>query len=226
MLFNLLLGTKNIDLEKTTDEDDTALCFAMKMGPFDEYFASKLLAKGAMPNPTYSATGDTLLHILIRLDKEEAALYLLEYCKENLMKTNNEGFTILHEACKAALKDLTRALLKNGLSTDVVTFTTGDAPIHFAISSLDTDIVMELLYAPGLNSQLTIKNRANETPLCLAIKTPFKNRKDILLALIKAGANVNECNEEGLTLLHQAILKEDSSIAIFLLENGADMNMR
>lgn len=225
MLFDLLLEAKFIDLDQITNEDETPLCFAMKTDPFNEYFASKLLAKGAIPNPTYT-TGDTLLHALTRECREEAALFLVEHCKNNLSSTNNEGFTILHEACKVGLKDLTRALLKNGLSTDVVTFSTGDAPIHFAISNLYTDIVIELLEASSLNSQLTIKNNVNETPLSLAIKAPFKKGKEIVLALIKAGADVNERNEEGLTLLHQAILKEDSATAIFLLENGADMNAK
>lgn len=225
MMFNLLLDAKDIDLDRVTEEDDTPLCFAMKTDPFDESFASRLLAKGATPNPTYDATGDSLLHILTREGREEAALFLAEYCNDNLTKTNNEGLTILHEACKIGLKELTRALVRNGMSTDVVT-RTGDAPIHFAISNLYTDIVMELLDATDLNSQLTIKNNASETALSLAIKIPFKKGKNIVLALIKAGADVNERNEEGQTLLHQAILKEDSATAIFLLENGADMNVR
>jgi ankyrin repeat protein len=38
------------------------------------------------------------------------------------------------------------------------------------------------------------------------------------------GADVNVRNGKGLTLLHQAILKEDSDTAVFLLEQGADMN--
>jgi ankyrin repeat protein len=38
------------------------------------------------------------------------------------------------------------------------------------------------------------------------------------------GADVNVRNGKGLTLLHQAILKEDSVTAIFLLDQGADMN--
>jgi hypothetical protein len=37
------------------------------------------------------------------------------------------------------------------------------------------------------------------------------------------GADVNVRSGKGLTLLHQAILKEDSVTAIFLLDQGADM---
>ncbi|KAH0955502.1 hypothetical protein HN011_010412 [Eciton burchellii] len=226
MLFDLLLEAKDINLDQTTNEDNTPLYFAMKTKFFNEYFASKLLTKGATPNPSYNTSGDTLLHILTRERREEAALFLTKYCQSNITKTNNDNSSVLHEACKVGLRDLTRVLLKNGLSTNIVTFSTGDAPIHFAISKQYTDIVIELLNNSTSNSQLTIKNNMNDTPLSLAIKAPFKKGKDIVLALIKAGVDVNECNEEGLTLLHQAILKEDSATAIFLLENGADMNAK
>ncbi|XP_031365201.1 rabankyrin-5 isoform X2 [Apis dorsata] len=227
LLFDILLECQSIDLDRTTNEDDTSLCIAMKTtDPFNELFAKKLLSKGATPNPLYKNTGDTLLHILIREYKEEAALFLIDYCKDNLMQKNKEGYSVLHEACKVGSKNLTRALLKTGFPVDEITLSTGDAPIHIAVLNLYFDIVIELLDTPNSNSQLNLKNNANETPLSLAIKAPFKKGKDIVLALIKAGANINQCNKEGLTLLHQAILKEDSATAIFLLENGADMNIR
>lgn len=224
-LFDILLECQSIDLDETTDEDDTPLCIAMRKDPFGQSFAKKLLSKGATSNPVYRNTGDTLLHVLTRECKEEAALFLIDYCKDNLMKRNHEGYTVLHEACKVGLKNLTRALLEKDFSVNVVTFT-GDAPIHFAVSNLYFDIVLELLNVSDSISQLNLRNDENETPLSLAIKAPLKKGKDIVLALIKAGANINQCNEEGLTLLHQAILKEDSATAIFLLENGADMNAR
>nr|XP_034176394.1 rabankyrin-5 isoform X1 [Osmia lignaria] len=225
-LFDILIECTDLNLNKTTNEDDTPLCIAMKLDPFGQFFAKQLLDKGVTSNPIYKNTEDTLLHVLIRECKEEAALFLIEHCKDNLMKKNNEGYSVLHEACKVGSRNLTQALLKNGLPVDEVAFSTGDAPIHIAVSNLYFDIVVELLDAPNSNSQLNLKNNANETPLSIAIKAPFKKGKDIVLALIKAGANINEYNKEGLTLLHQAILKEDSATAIFLLENGADMNAR
>lgn len=225
-LLDILLECRDINLNATTNEEDTPLCIAMKTVPFNKLLAKKLLDKGASPNPVYKKTGDTLLHVLIREYKEEAALFLTDYCKNNLMQPNDEGYTVLHEACKVGSKDLTRALLKSGIPIDEIAFSTGDAPIHIATYNLYYDVVIELLHAPNSSSQLNLKNNANETPLSLVIKAPFKKGKDIFLALIKAGANINECNKEGLTLLHQAILKENSATAIILLENGADMNTR
>jgi rabankyrin-5 len=48
--------------------------------------------------------------------------------------------------------------------------------------------------------------------------------KDLVPILIKGGADVNARNGQDMTLLHQAILKEDSVTAVFLLDQGADMN--
>lgn len=41
-----------------------------------------------------------------------------------------------------------------------------------------------------------------------------------------AGADVNIRNGDGLTLLHQAILKKDSKTALFLLNQGANVDAK
>ena len=35
---------------------------------------------------------------------------------------------------------------------------------------------------------------------------------------------MNDVNSEGFSLLHQAILKQDVDAALFLVQNGADVN--
>lgn len=42
--------------------------------------------------------------------------------------------------------------------------------------------------------------------------------------MIEGGADPNIRNGKGFTLLHQAIVEEDSRTAIYLLDHGADMN--
>ncbi|XP_066603546.1 rabankyrin-5 [Prorops nasuta] len=224
-LFDLLLECQGIDLERRTNDDDTPLCIALKTEPFDQYFARKLIDKGAVANPLYKVTGDTLLHLLTRERKESAALFLTEFCEYNLLSLNNEGYSVLHEASRAGLRDLTRSLMKRGLPTDILTYTTKQAPLHFAVINQYLDIVMELLSVGNSSVQINLRNGDNETPLSLAMQSSLKG-KDIVLALIFAGADINQRNDEGLTLLHQAIVKEDSATAIFLLDNGADMNAR
>ncbi|XP_015593022.1 rabankyrin-5 isoform X2 [Cephus cinctus] len=225
-LFDLLLNSPNICLDKATNDGHTPLCFALNIDPFLKSYAEKLLAKGAIGNPLYTTTGDTLLHILAREAREDAALFLIQHSKSNLAKANSEGYTVLHEACKAGLVELTRMLLKHGAPTTVVTVSGGEAPIHLAVSNQHLGVVLALLDSDDSDVQLNLKDYSGETSLSLAIKAPLKKGREIVAALIKAGANINQCNEKGLTLLHQAILKEDSATAIFLLENGANMNAK
>lgn len=229
-LFDLLLESKNINLNIPTSEGHSPLCFALRMEPFHKTFSEKLLTRGASPNPVYPITGDTLLHILARDRREEAAIFLVEHSKGHSWKANVEGFTVLHEACRSGLAELARLLLKSDASANsactAMTLSTGEAPIHLAVTNLYLDVVEALLNASDSNTQLDIKDKSGETPLSLAIKAPLKKGREIVAALINAGANINQRNDKGLTLLHQAILKEDSATAIFLLENGADMNSK
>lgn len=40
------------------------------------------------------------------------------------------------------------------------------------------------------------------------------------------GANVNDVNSDGLSLLHQAILRKDTPSCIFLMDNQADISKK
>ena len=213
-------------MDERTNDGHTALCFALLSKPFCKSIAEKLLKKGANPNPFYETSGDTLLHILAREKLEDAALFLVENSEDNFLQTNSDGFSVLHEACKAGLEKLTRVLLEKGLPTTILTKSSGEAPIHLAVSNLYVGVVSALLEAKDTHLQVNLKDKTGETPLSLAIKVSLKKARDIIIELIKAGSDINQRNEKGLTLLHQAILKEDSATAIFLLENGADMNAK
>ncbi|XP_020711715.2 rabankyrin-5 isoform X2 [Athalia rosae] len=225
-LFDLLIHTSGINLNVVTNEGHTPLAFALNAEPPLTTYAERLMIEGSTPNPVYATTGDTLLHILAKERKEAATLFLAEQPSIDLSVPNAEGYTILHEACKAGLEDLTESLIKKDVSTNVVTSSNGYAPLHLAILNQHHGVVTGLLKSKDTASQLNLKDTEGETPLSLAIKAPLKKGREIMAALIRAGADINQRNEKGLTLLHQAIFKEDSATAIFLLENGADMNAR
>ncbi|XP_011309262.1 rabankyrin-5 [Fopius arisanus] len=231
-LFELLLESPNINLDIKTGESHSPLSFALRAEPYNRIFAEKLLSHGATLNPICTDNQDTLLHILARESKEEAAIFLIRHSDNNLItkQVNLDNCTVLHEACCAGLAELSKVLLEmdpSGQSITTVTKNTNETPLHLAVSNLHFDVV-EVLLKSSTNSkvQLNKKNIEGETPLGLAIKTPLKRGRKIVTVLINAGANINEVNEKGLNLLHQAILKEDSATAIFLLENGADMNAK
>lgn len=68
-----------------------------------------------------------------------------------------------------------------------------------------------------------VKDSDGQTVLGLALWNHLYEEAGKLLG---AGANINEKNTEGLTLLHQAIEKQDISGALFLIEHQADLTIK
>lgn len=68
-----------------------------------------------------------------------------------------------------------------------------------------------------------IKDSDGQTVLGLAL---WNNIYEEASKLLGAGANINERNTEGLTLIHQAIEKQDMSGALFLIEHQADLTIK
>lgn len=69
----------------------------------------------------------------------------------------------------------------------------------------------------------SIKDSLDQTPLAVALWAGFH---DIARKLMLGGASVNDANAEGLTLLHQAVLRKDTPSCIFLMDNRADISKR
>ncbi|KAL7303077.1 hypothetical protein TKK_0004292 [Trichogramma kaykai] len=234
-MLDVLLSCDSLQVDLRTRQGDTALCQALLAEPCFESAAAKLLAKGAAPNPRYP--GDeavSLLHRLAREGREAAALFLLESLKqqplkdaESLEARDREGFTVLHEAARSDLPRLCERLLE--LAPGLLQGRTlqEETAVHLAVSRGCLRSLEALLAAepePQRRKQLTsCKDRRGETPLGLAVLAESRD-KEILRALIEAGADIEQRNDEGYTALHTSINSENSDYAIFLIENGADLN--
>ncbi len=68
-----------------------------------------------------------------------------------------------------------------------------------------------------------LRDSNDQTALGLALWTGLHSFAAQVLA---AGANINYTTSEGMTLLHTAILKQDTQSALFLLEHQADINIK
>ncbi|CAH1099534.1 unnamed protein product [Psylliodes chrysocephalus] len=74
---------------------------------------------------------------------------------------------------------------------------------------------------PKQPCNFNVRDIDGETPISLALTEGLNHLVPIL---IKGKADINVRNGKDLTLLHQAIIKEDSKTALFLLNNGVDIN--
>lgn len=65
-----------------------------------------------------------------------------------------------------------------------------------------------------------IKDTVGQTVVGLSLWNGIHN---MAAKLLDAGANINEKNSAGMTLLHQCIEKQDTVSALFLIEHRADI---
>ncbi|XP_065201380.1 rabankyrin-5 [Planococcus citri] len=248
-LFSLLLSHDKVDLNARTLEGHTPLYFAListRKLVNTNSFAARLVEKGAQPNPIYSQSSNSLLHVVTDDWLEDAALFICSHAN-NVNHTNRRGETPLHVACERGLVNLITRLLECGANPniptlppeslgvveDVVSSSYRLTPIQTAILNRQEDAVRAMLeYSAstqenqsenGFFLNLNHKDSKGDSALSLAVAMDMQR---IVPELILAGADVNIRNGDGLTLLHQAILKKDSKTASFLLNQGANVDAK
>ena len=96
----------------------------------------------------------------------------------------------------------------------VVMVTCGRAVLHKGVFLL-------LKYTFQLQNELNKTDDKGNFPLDLALKS---GQEELAQNLIEHKCNVNQVAEDGSTLLHKAIARNDEFAAIFLLNNGCDPN--
>uniref|UniRef100_A0A6B2EBK2 Ankyrin n=1 Tax=Phlebotomus kandelakii TaxID=1109342 RepID=A0A6B2EBK2_9DIPT len=219
-----LLALEDLNLNLRTNDEKSALQFALQTSeaPFD--VARSLIEKGADANVKYSDSGNNLLQTLIANEMEEAAIFLTEFA--NLNHINTARLTALHMACEKSMTRLVKQLLEQGADPNIQTNDLRTT-LHCAVVANNLSVVeafvkhQDEVKLAGGKPDFNIKDANGDSPLSLALSLAHK---DLVPLLINGGADVNDRNGQDLTLLHQAILKEDDKTAIFLLGQGADMN--
>lgn len=228
-MIDLLLEQKNLDTNIKTNDDKCALQLALMppytMGPpFD--LAARLIEKGARSNQNNTESGDSILQLLIKSKLQESAIFLASHANVNFV--NRSGLTALHLACENGLEKTVEALLKNGASANIQSgLEERKTSVHYAVENRHTNVLNILVefkenaLEDSEKPDFNLKTVNGDSPLSIALQL---GANDLVPILIRGGADVNARNGQDLTLLHQAILKEDAETAIFLLNQGADFN--
>ena len=230
-----------MQLEVHNNKGLTPLALSLSlMSGCDNFFADKLIERGASPDALNPQTGDTLAHSTADSGQEDACLFLLNKGAK-INASNTKGMTILHFAALRGLERVAQKLLKEGAdlkkqTTEAIdgSTTTGQTSLHLAIEGRHRSIVeLFMQQTEAVMPVLTLRNSSDQTPFALALWCGLHDiAKEMLSALNYGGdsssmaAVINERNTAGLTLLHQAILYKDTKTSIFLVDNGADVNSR
>lgn len=228
-MVDLLLELPNLDTNIRTIDDKCALQLAL-MPPYTTgppfKLATKLIEKGAQSNQNNDESGDSILQLLIKSKLEDSAVFLSKYANVNFV--NRDGLTALHLACQNSLSKLVKALLENGASPNMKSgIGEMKAAVHYAVENKSVNVIRVLVECREIGPSdaekpdFNVKTIDGDSPLSLALTM---DAKEMVPILIQGGADVNARNGQDLTLLHQAILKEDAETAVFLLNQGADYN--
>lgn len=226
-VFELLLKNAKIDVNLKTTEENTPLFYALLKyesgDDGDDNYAAILIEKNATTNPLYTTTNNnnSLLQMLILNAAEKAAVFLVDFLQESdIDHANANGETALHLACKKNLPTVVEKLLKRGANPNLTTnHETKQTPLHYCVFSRAVECVRVFV---GSGANFNARDANGDTPISLALAEGCSG--ELVPVLIEGNADVNVRNGKDFTLLHQAILKEDSKTAIFLLDHGADIN--
>ncbi|XP_055862003.1 rabankyrin-5-like [Biomphalaria glabrata] len=212
----------------------------------EDSLAAKLIRAGASPDAVEPESGNTLLHLAAQHGYEAAGIFLTDH-RANVNQPNFKGETPLHIACEEGLTELARKLLEHGSNPNAQTLRTPttsvldyeansqevsqQTPLHLALTKGHHSVVQVFLdYKKELSKSgntstkvlpnFNVKDSVGQTVLGLALWNSMHDMADKLLA---CGANINEKNAAGMTLLHQAIEKQDTESALFLMDHLADL---
>ncbi|XP_050312552.1 rabankyrin-5 [Anthonomus grandis grandis] len=221
-VFDALIAHDQIDVNLKTNDGHPPLYFAYSKLDLDvPYYVQELIQRGAKLDPIYANRLD-LLQTLIVNGKRKAASHLVQKLTD-LDHVNMNGETALHLCCQRGYDDVATLLLERGANPSMLTNEQRLTPVHYAVKSNSAECLRAFIN----NNNKTEDKRFNmrdvngDTPLSLALGCGFKG---LVPLLIKGGADINVRNGQDLTLLHQAIMKEDAETALYLLQHGADVN--
>ena len=247
-MIDLLLEQPGVEIEVKNSKGFTPLLVAVSRGCFSS--AKKLLQRGA--NPKAQATGNlTALHLAASLGNTALLEELIKHGADikTLDKNNRNA---LHFAVRSGILDAVGAVIAHGCPLDVIASDNtyqnvtggmfpgqmgrpktddsekqinsaldGYTPFHLASCFGFLDIV-EYLYQKKAN--IALCTNAGYSPLHFAVQ---EGRLDVVRFLLKHRCcNPNEKTKNGLACLHLAALNNDREMAVLLIEEGCEKELK
>ncbi|XP_066596945.1 L-asparaginase isoform X2 [Prorops nasuta] len=152
------------------------------------------------------------------LRRDVKKLESLKRCGADISQQNADGRTALHIACREGDLKIVQSLLKMGASVHIQD-RFGRTPLTEAIENDHHEIIKILLQCGAhLHEYACLIGEK----MCVAAATGSVRR---LKSFQIAGADLSVTNLIGMTPLHFAAIYDKLSVAIFLLENGANASI-
>jgi ankyrin repeat protein len=220
-----------VDVNAVEPDGSTALLWATYS--VDHEMVKALLKAGAKANVT-NRFGSTPLTEAVKLGDVDLTRMLLD-AHADVNSPNQDGQTALMLASSLGSLKIAQMLVARGANVNAVENYRGQTALMWAAAESHPDIV-DLLLAHGANvkvraafddwpRQMTSEPRAQFRQTGGLTALLYATRSGCYacaVAIVKAGADVNQPNPDGITPLINALDNKSFDIAMFLLDKGAN----
>ncbi len=213
------LESLGLDVNITNKDGNTPL-HNLAYGNKDLNTFQYFLDKGVNPNQVNEEGNTVLMHATYRNTSDIVSLFANK--TKNINHKNKDGNSALTAAVAGNSKDVTSLILEKGGDIKIID-NKGNSLAYYLIESYspryqeDFKKKKALLVEKGLN--LNAVQADNNTLFHLAID---KNNLDLLKEISSLDIDINAKNNDGLTVLHKAVMSaKDTKIIEYLLSIGA-----
>ena len=232
----VLAAITSPDLDVNVAEPDGSTPLLWATYKVDHDLVRALLKAGAKAN-TSNRYGASPLTEAVKLGDVELVRMLLD-AKADPDSANQDGQTALMLASTIGSQKIAELLVSHGANVNAVENFRGQTALMWAAAGNHPDVV-DLLLAHKANvkvrakyddwpRQMTSEPRAQFRPTGGLTALLYATRSGCYrctVALVKAGADVNQPNPDGITPLINALDNRAYDVAMFLLDKGANPNV-
>jgi uncharacterized protein len=225
------ITSPDIDVNAKEADGSTALLWATYK--VDHELVRALLKAGAKANVTNSFGSSPLIEA-VKLGDVDLVRMLLE-ARADPNSPNQDNQTALMLAASIGSLPIAELLIKRGANVNAVENFRGQTALMWATAENHPDIV-DLLLAHRANVKLRAKYDDWPRQMTSEPRAQFRQTGGLTallyatrsgcyrctVAIVKAGADVNQPNPDGVTPLINAIDNHNFDIAMFLLDKGAN----
>ena len=225
------ITSPDLDVNATEPDGSTALLWATYK--VDHELVRALLKAGAKANVTNNY-GSSPLTEAVKLGDLELVRMLLE-AGADPDSPNQDGQTALMLASHIGSLPIAKLLIDRGANVNAVENFRGQTALMWAAAENHPDVV-DLLLAHGANVGLRAKHDDWPRQMTSEPRAQFRQTGGLTallyatrsgcyrcaVAIVKAGADVNQPNPDGITPLINALDNRSYDIAMFLLDQGAN----